>query len=92
MTPREEFKLCFGVARSRLSQEDGTPTYSGMPKRLLPALHTALDSYDPWERRQPLRILRILKQKRDPVSPRRLGPYNCRCTMRPIIVDEEKGS
>lgn len=84
MNAREEFKLCFGVARSRVWGEDGIPFYSGMPKRLVPALETALYSYDKLERKQPGSVLRIMKEKCDPFNPRNMRHFNCRCVARPI--------
>lgn len=92
MTPREDFKLCFGIARQRAWREDTPDNLAGIPRRYKFAVERALYASDPYESKTPGRILRILREKRDPNSPKNWIQYNCRCTMQPIIPDDKTGS
>lgn len=84
MTPKEQWKLAWALARVL----DNSSRYGGFPmhrvsNKMMLAIHYAQGpKFDELSRRKPLRILRMLAQRRHAAGHRGPGyfaQYNCRC-------------
>lgn len=85
MTPKEQWKLAWGLARVLAGSDFHFGDFPAhrVSKQMMLAIHYAQgQKFDELSRRKPLRILRMLAQRRHAAGYREPGyfaRYNCRC-------------
>lgn len=92
MTQREEWRMFYGIVRRRWNAEEEGPEhyFAGLPKKWCFAIeYAAWGNRDPLGDRRPGRVLRMLREKRNPRF--KMSQFNCRCTVRPITLDDKTG-